>query len=77
MGGSPTSFLERTCPEKHLNLSKTGFIREEGHSGSKSQEVVNFVDLDECVSQFQGLLDLWGAPGSSERALLGRVLAEA
>ena len=29
--------LERTCPEKHLNLSKSGFVREEGHSGSKSQ----------------------------------------
>ena len=24
--------LERTCPEEHLNLSKSGFVSEEGHS---------------------------------------------
>ena len=24
--------LERTCPEEHLNLSKSGFVREEGQS---------------------------------------------
>ena len=24
--------LERTCPEEHLNLSKLGFVGEEGHS---------------------------------------------
>lgn len=29
--------LERTCPEEHLNLSKSGFVMEEGHSGCKSQ----------------------------------------
>ena len=25
--------LERTCPKEHLNLSKKGFVSEEGHSG--------------------------------------------
>ena len=29
--------LERTCPEEHLNLSKSGCVSEEGHSGYKSQ----------------------------------------
>ena len=31
--------LERTCPEEDLNLSKSGFVREEGHSGCKSQNI--------------------------------------
>ena len=31
--------LERTCPEEHLNLSKSGFVSEEGHSGCKSQNI--------------------------------------
>ena len=31
--------LERTCPEEHLNLSKSGFVNEEDHSGSKSQNI--------------------------------------
>ena len=31
--------LERTCLEEHLNLSKSGFISEEGHSGCKSQNI--------------------------------------
>ena len=29
--------LERTCPEEHLNLSTSGFVFEEGHSGCKSK----------------------------------------
>ena len=29
--------LQRMCPEEHLNLSKSGFISEEGHCGCKSQ----------------------------------------
>ena len=32
--------LERTCPEEHLNLSKSGFVCEEGQSGYKSQNIV-------------------------------------
>ena len=31
--------LERTCPEEHLNLSKSGFVSEEGHNGCKSQNI--------------------------------------
>ena len=31
--------LERTCPEEHLNLSKSGCVSEEGHSGYKSQNI--------------------------------------
>ena len=31
--------LERTCPEKHLNLSKSGFVSKEGHSGCKSPNI--------------------------------------
>ena len=31
--------LERTCPEEHLNLSKSGFVSEEGHRGCKSQNI--------------------------------------
>ena len=31
--------LERTCPEEHLNLSKSGFVSEESHSGCKSQNI--------------------------------------
>ena len=31
--------LERTCPEEHLNLSKSGFVSEERHSGCKSQNI--------------------------------------
>ena len=31
--------LERTCPEEHLNLSKSGFVSEEDHSGCKSQNI--------------------------------------
>ena len=31
--------LEETCPEEHLNLSKSGFVSEEGHSGCKSQNI--------------------------------------
>ena len=33
--------LERTCPEEHLNLSKSGFVSEEGHSGCKSIKYCN------------------------------------
>ena len=40
------------------------------------REVVDFVNLDESVPQFDGFLDLGGTPGSSERALLGSVTAE-
>ena len=31
--------LERTFTEEHLNLSKSGFVSEEGHSGFKSQNI--------------------------------------
>ena len=31
--------LERSCLEKHLNLSKSGFISEDDHSGCKSQNI--------------------------------------
>ena len=31
--------LARTCPEEHLNLSKSGFVSGEGHSGCKSQNI--------------------------------------
>ena len=31
--------LERTCTEEHLNLSKSGFVSEEGHNGCKSQNI--------------------------------------
>ena len=31
--------LKRTCPEEHLNLSKSGFASEEGHSGCKSRNI--------------------------------------
>ena len=35
-----TDFVsERTCPEKYLNLSKSGFVSEEGYSGCKSQNI--------------------------------------
>ena len=29
--------LERTCPEEHLNLSRSGFFNEMNHSGCKSK----------------------------------------
>ena len=39
-GGGVTDFvLERTCPEEHLNLSKSGFVSEEGRSDFKSQNI--------------------------------------
>ena len=39
-GGGVTDFiLERTCLEEYLNLSKSGFISEEGHSSCKSQNI--------------------------------------
>ena len=31
--------LERTCPEELLNLSKSGFVSEEDHSGCMSQNI--------------------------------------
>ena len=31
--------LERTCPEELLNLNKSGFVSEEGHSGCKPQNI--------------------------------------
>ena len=31
--------MERTCPEENLSLSKSGFVREEVHSGCKSQNI--------------------------------------
>ena len=35
-----TDFVsKRTCPEEHLNLSKLGFVSEEGHSGCNSQHI--------------------------------------
>ena len=33
------SVLERPCLEEHLNLSKSGFVSEEGDSGCKSQTI--------------------------------------
>ena len=38
---------------------------------------MDFVDLDESVAEFDGLLDLEGAPGPAQRALLGRVTVAA
>ena len=32
--------LERACPEEHLNLSKSGFVSEEGQSGCMSQNMI-------------------------------------
>ena len=40
-------------------------------------EVMDFVDLEQDVPQFDGFLDLGSAPFSSECALLGGVLTEA
>ena len=40
------------------------------------REVVDFVDLDESVPEFEGFLDLGVAPFSSEHALFGSVVAE-
>ena len=31
--------MERTCPEEHLNLSKSGFVSKEDHSGCKSHNI--------------------------------------
>ena len=31
--------LERTCPEEHLHLSKSGSVSEEGQSACKSQYI--------------------------------------
>ena len=31
--------LDRTCPEEYLNLNKSGFFSEEGHSGCMSQNI--------------------------------------
>ena len=31
--------LERTCSEERLNLSKSDFVSEQGHSGCKSQNI--------------------------------------
>ena len=31
--------LQRTCQEELLNLSKSDLVREEGHSGCKSQKI--------------------------------------
>ena len=39
MGGPADFVLERTCPEEHLNLSKSCFVNEEDHSGCKSQNI--------------------------------------
>ena len=38
-GGVTDFVLERTCPEEHLNLSKTGFVSEDHHNGCKSQNI--------------------------------------
>ena len=35
-GGVTDFVLERTCPEGHRNLSKSGFVSEEDRSGCKS-----------------------------------------
>ena len=37
--GATDFVLERTCPEEHLNLSKSGFVSEEDHSGCKFQNI--------------------------------------
>ena len=39
MGGQRLRFGE-TCPEEHLNLSKSGLVSEEGQGGYKSQNIV-------------------------------------
>ena len=31
--------LKITCPEERLNLSKSGFVSEKGHSGCKAQNI--------------------------------------
>ena len=49
----------------------------ESYFASFRREVVDFVELNEDVSKFDSLLDLRGAPFSSERALLGGVVTEA
>ena len=38
-GGVIDVVLERTCQEEHPNLSKSGFVSEETHSGCKSQNI--------------------------------------
>ena len=48
----------------------------ESYFASFRQEVVDFVDLDEGVAQFDSLLDHGGTPFSSEHALLGSVVRE-
>ena len=57
--------MERTCPEEHLNLSKSGFVSEEDHSGCKSQNIA-FRELNGSVlCQIWSILVNWC--GSSKR----------
>ena len=37
--GGTDFVLERICLEEHLNLSKLGFVNEDGYSGYKSQNI--------------------------------------
>ena len=48
----------------------------ESYFASFRREVMDFVDLDEGVAQFDSFLDLGSAPFFSERTLLGCVMAE-
>ena len=59
----------------HLELG-VNIIGKEPNFALIGQEAVDFVDLDEGAPQFNGLLDLGGAPFPSERALLGRLVTE-
>ena len=53
--------LERTCPEKQLNLSKWGFVSEEDHSGCKSQNNAIILELwRQIFLSKYGLIDLLG-----------------
>ena len=59
-GGGVTNFvLEGTCPEKQLNLSKSGFVSEEDQSGCKSQTIaIRFFHQSHNTVHFGGLFTL-------------------
>ena len=66
-GGVASRFLFNFEPGVDILCKESNFA-------SFRREVVDFMDLDEGVPQFDGFLDLGGAPFSSERPLLGGVL---
>ena len=63
--------LERTCPEEHLNLSKSGFVSEEGHGGCKSQNIA----IRALKGKFSAKYDLTG-PIINEFSQLMRFVKE-